>query len=265
MRFTVICRAILDHCSLQYKSLGLWLALLIAGIPVQAALPEVIHQIKPSVVGVGTYHKLNTPRANLMGTGFAVGDGSFIATNSHVVPATLASNRNTDIVVFIGTGTAPDVRTARVIARDDEHDLALLKISGQSLRPLRLSANPVREGEMYSFTGFPIGAVLGLYPVTHRGMISSITPIAIPARTAKELSIARLKQLKNPYLVYQLDATAYPGNSGSPVYHQNTGEVIAIINKVLVKKSKENALSDPSAITYAIPIRYLAQLMTQLP
>jgi S1-C subfamily serine protease len=67
--------------------------------------------------------------------------------------------------------------------------------------------------------------------------------------------------LKNSYDIYQLDATAYPGNSGSPVYDPRTGEVVAIINKVLVKTTKEHMLSDPSAITYAIPIKYLNKLI----
>lgn len=236
--------------------------MLLATANTQAALPDVIAKIKPSVVGVGTYNKLATPRANLIGTGFVVGDGTLIATNNHVVPTSIEVDTNTGFVVFVGTGTSPDVRTATVVARDSEHDLALLKITGSPLPSLYLSPRPVREGEIYSFTGFPIGAVLGLYPVTHRGMVSSITPIAVPARTAKELSVARLKHLKNPFVVYQFDATAYPGNSGSPVYHQDTGEVIAVINKVLVQTSKENALSQPSAITYAIPVRHLNQLLS---
>ncbi|MCM0149931.1 S1 family peptidase [Photobacterium galatheae] len=241
------------------------LVMLAVPFSAHAALPEVISQIKPSIVGVGTYQKLATPRASLSGTGFAIGDGSLIATNSHVVPTTIATNKNTTFVVFVGTGKAPDIRTAHVVARDAEHDLAILKISGQPLPALRLSSHQAREGEIYSFTGFPIGAILGLYPVTHRGMISSITPIAIPARTAKELSVSRLKHLKNPFFVYQLDATAYPGNSGSPVYSQNNGEVIAIINKVLVKNTKENALAQPSAITYAVPVSHLSRLLKARP
>ncbi|UTM59935.1 serine protease [Photobacterium sp. CCB-ST2H9] len=250
--------------SFFFRMFGVYL-LLTFSFPALAALPEVISQIKPSIVGVGTYQKLATPRASLTGTGFAIGDGSLIATNNHVVPATIAANKNTAFVVFVGTGNTPDIRPAHLVARDTEHDLALLRISGPPLPPLRLSARQVREGEMYSFTGFPIGAILGLYPVTHRGMVSSITPIAIPARTAKELSVSRLNHLKNPFFVYQLDATAYPGNSGSPVYSQDNGEVIAIINKVLVQNSKENALTHPSAITYAVPVRHLSQLLATQP
>jgi S1-C subfamily serine protease len=60
-----------------------------------------------------------------------------------------------------------------------------------------------------------------------------------------------------------LDATAYPGNSGSPVFDVDTGEVIGIINMVFIKGSKEAALSQPSGITYAIPSIHLKDLLSQ--
>ena len=69
-----------------------------------------------------------------------------------------------------------------------------------------------------------------------------------------------MKRLKEPYFVYQLDATAFPGNSGSPVYELNNGRVVAIINKVFVQQTKEAAITNPSGITYAIPVRYLKML-----
>jgi S1-C subfamily serine protease len=56
-----------------------------------------------------------------------------------------------------------------------------------------------------------------------------------------------------------LDATAYPGNSGSPLYIPETGEVVGVINKVFVKESREAVLEKPSGITYAIPVRYVKQ------
>ena len=59
----------------------------------------------------------------------------------------------------------------------------------------------------------------------------------------------------------QLDATAYPGNSGSPVYDPDTGDVLGIINMVLVKSTKESALSQPSGITYAVPSSHLQSLL----
>ena len=55
--------------------------------------------------------------------------------------------------------------------------------------------------------------------------------------------------------IFQLDATAYPGNSGSLLYDPETGEVVGVINKVFVKESKEAFLEKPNGITYATPVR----------
>jgi hypothetical protein len=44
---------------------------------------------------------------------------------------------------------------------------------------------------------------------------------------------------------------------------RETGEVIAVINKVFVKTTKEAVLSQPSGITYAIPVKYIHQLLAR--
>ena len=120
----------------------------------------------------------------------------------------------------------------------------------------------VREGQEVLFTGFPIGAVLGPYPATDRGRVAAITPIAIPQRQSRELNPKLIRQLTTgAFPVFQLDATAYPGNSGSPVYDTATGEVLGVINMVFVKGTKESVLTQPSGITYAIPAKYLQDLV----
>ncbi len=121
----------------------------------------------------------------------------------------------------------------------------------------------VLDGTDIAFTGFPIGGVLGLYPVTHRGIVASLTPTVVPAVSAEQINLKMLKRMKNPYLVYQLDATAYPGNSGSAMYDKKTGEVVGIINKVFVQSTKEAVISNPSGITYAIPVKYLHQVIKE--
>ncbi len=236
--------------------------LLVYGVCNAIELPDLIDEIRPAVVGVGTIQATRRPPSKLLGTGFVIGDGHLIATNAHVLPKQLNTARKEFIAIFFGRGDSAEGREAKVMAIDEQHDLAILRVNGDALPAVRLGNNEFsREGTQIAFTGFPIGAVLGLYPVTHTGIVSVITPIVIPARSSRELTAKQIKFLRSPYDIYQLDATAYPGNSGSPMYETATGKVIGIVNMVFVKDKKENILKDPSAITYAIPVRHLHELL----
>lgn len=227
----------------------------------QAELADTIARVKPSIVAIGTVQFTRRPPARYLGTGFVVGNGRQIITNAHNIPAELDEQHREFLAVF-AVAEQKKGRKARVVAVDRDHDLALLSVEGRALPALSLGdSDRVREGEHYAFTGFPIGMVLGVHPVTHRGIISAITPIAIPQLTSRLLDAKMIKKLKQPYKVFQLDATAYPGNSGSPLYDTETGSVIGVINKVFVKETKENLLDKPSGITYAIPSRYARQLL----
>jgi len=111
-------------------------------------------------------------------------------------------------------------------------------------------------------TGFPLGGILGPSSATHRGMISAITPIAMPQGNAAQLNPAVIHRLtRGSFPVFQLDATALPGNSGSPIYDPASGEVLGIVNMVFVKGTKEAALKEPSGITYAVPSSHLEALL----
>lgn len=242
----------------------LFVGLLLVNVQQAFALPltQVIKKVKPSVVGIGTYTPIAQPKSSLLGTGFAVGDGQYIVTNDHVIPQVLEEGINQRIVVFIGTGNNVELQGATVIDRNKDHDLALLKIEGDKLPAMKLADKSyLDEGAPIAFTGFPIGAVLGVYPVTHQGIVSAVTPIIIPVDNSKKISIKALKRLRNPYMVYQLDAVAYPGNSGSALYNANTGDVVGVINKVFVQSTKEAIISTPSGITYAIPVKYVHELL----
>ncbi len=244
----------------------------VAGLGLLALLPEradagelsdTIKRVRPSIVAVGTYQKTRRPPARLLGTGFVVGDGSRVLTNAHVVPASMDEKNKEFLTVFIGRGKRVSVRRAKVSAADKGHDVALLKFNGGPLPALKLAEDDdVEEGQEIAFTGFPIGAVLGLYPVTHRGIVSAITPIAIPLPSTRKLDSVMIKRLQGGFEVLQLDATAYPGNSGSPLFDPATGKVVGIVSSVFVKGSKEKVLKEPSGITYAIPIRYGRALLS---
>jgi serine protease Do len=226
------------------------------------SLADTIEKVKPAVVAIGTFQKTRRPPAIFRGTGFIVADGLHVITNAHVLPEKLDIEKREVIAVFAGNTNQMETREASIIGADRDHDLALLRITGRPLPALTLGhSQQVREGDAYAFTGFPIGMVLGLNAVTHRGIISAIAPIAIPQLSAQLLEKNLVARLTAPYKVYQLDATAYPGNSGSPLYDPGNGEVVGIINKVFVQESKETVIQKPSGISYAIPVGHVRDLL----
>ena len=86
----------------------------------------------------------------------------------------------------------------------------------------------------------------------------------MPVRSGQGLNARVISQLRqSQFKLFQLDATAYPGNSGSPVYDPDSGVVLGIINMGVVKGAKENAITNPSGISYAVPAKYIHALLQQ--
>ncbi len=225
---------------------------------------DIIARVKPGIVGIGSHNPLARPPNDLNGTGLVVGDGNHVVTAYHVVEGVAKLARG-QLSVFIGQGERAAVRGATLVAHDELYDMALLKVDGKPLVPLKLHrGDRVPDGTGIAFTGFPVGAVYGLYPATHRGIVAASTPMARPLVTAGELTPEMIHRLQERIVVYQLDATAFPGNSGGPVYSDTTGEVIAILNSTFVKRSKESVFTRPSGVSFAIPISHALRLMRRV-
>lgn len=234
----------------------------------QAALPDTIARVKASLVLVGTYRATDAPRFRLRGTGFVVEDGMTVATNAHVLPETVPGSEAPALVVQVRRDQGWQMRAARLVVMDASRDLAVLRIlEGEPLPALVLGdSSSVREGDDLAFMGFPIGGALGYSPVTHRAMVSSITPALLPTMTADRLQPGVIRGLRDgAFDIFQLDATAYPGNSGGPLFLPSTGEVVGVMNMAVVKSRRESALSDPSGISYAVPVRELRELLKRKP
>jgi serine protease Do len=236
----------------------------LAGAVAQAAdLPSLVGSIKPSVLPVGTYNATDSPRFGFRGTGFVVGDGRLVATNFHVLPELVRDDGPTTLAVLVwrNAGEA-QVRRVRLVASDRARDLALLQLEGDPLPALTLETAPAREGQSIALMGYPIAGALGYSAVTHRGIVAAITNAALPAPTAAQLDARAIAALRNgAFEVYQLDATAYPGNSGGPLFDAETGRVLGVVNMVLIKGNRESALSSPTGISYAVPVSHLRELM----
>ena len=228
-----------------------------------ADLPTTIASVKRSVVGVGSHQATRSPAVVFSGTGFIVGDGRSVITNAHVVPATLNLAAMETLGILIPKGEGFEFRRASVAALDREHDLAHLRIEGAALPALQIGDGAgIAEGKELVFTGFPLSMVLGLHPATHRALLAAITPVVLPSATSGRLQARAIAQLqRGRFPIYQLDATAYPGNSGSPVYDPATGLVAGVINMVFVKGLKESAISNPSGIAYAVPAIHVREIL----
>ena len=160
------------------------------------------------------------------GSGFILDHQGHIATNYHV----------------IGDGQTIEVQTsdkhrykARVIGKDQRHDIALLQIDAPNLQPVTLSgSHDLVPGQKV----FAIGNPFGLNGTMTTGIISAIRSIRGPAGGQIDNAI-------------QTDAAINPGNSGGPLLNSR-GEVIGI-NSLIATDPQGNA--DQSAgIGFAIPI-----------
>jgi serine protease Do len=245
------------------RALALCLPLLAGVLPARAEIEAVIAGAKPSVLAVGTFNALNNPGFRFRGTGFVVDDGTHAITNAHVLPMSGDADAGDRLIVVLSGGDGRQGRGAKVVATDAVFDLALLKFDGAPLPALKLAPEAaVPDGRAVVLVGYPIGVVFGFVPVSHRGIVAATVPVAQPlpnARLLDQRTVHRMRQ--GSFDILQLDATAYPGNSGSPLLDADSGLVLGVINSVHVKATRESALTHPTGISYAIPVRHAAALL----
>ncbi len=165
-----------------------------------------------------------------LGSGFIIRSDGYIVTNNHVV------DHATKIVVKL-----PDGRSfpAKVVGRDAQTDIALLKIdaTGLSIVPLGDSTS-LQIGQPVMAIGNPFG----LNGTVTTGIISA------EGRVIGD----------SPYDNFlQTDAPINPGNSGGPLVNA-AGEVVGI-NTAIISQSGGSV-----GIGFAIPIREAKAILPQL-
>ena len=140
----------------------------------------------------------------------------------------------------------------------------MLELDGPPLPALPLGrSDAVREGQAVAFTGFP-SAPSSAFIRRPTGDRLGDLPIVLPP-TARSLNEQVIKRIKTgAFKIFQLDATAYPGNSGSPVFDANDRRSPGHHQHGFRQgKQKEAALTQPSGITYAIPAEHLQALLPE--
>ncbi|MFN4181368.1 MAG: S1C family serine protease [Candidatus Paceibacteria bacterium] len=160
------------------------------------------------------------------GSGFFVSSDGLLVTNRHVV-----SVDNAEYTVYTNDGKKYD---ARVIARDQVYDIALLKVSGSGFTYLTLGDSDTLEiGQTVVAIGNALAEFKNSVSV---GVISGLSR----SITAGDAS-GKTELLDK---VIQTDAAINPGNSGGPLLNL-AGQVIGV--NVAVAQGGEN-------IGFALPI-----------
>ncbi|WP_448663114.1 Do family serine endopeptidase [Sphingomonas sp. CJ20] len=204
-----------------------------AGAPMSFA--DMVAKLQPAVVNISTTQRVQvntnpfagtpfemfggqqggqpvTREAESLGSGFIISADGYVVTNNHVISA----GQRGAVVESIRV-TLPDRRefTAKLIGRDVQSDLAVLKIEGQNLPFVKFGdSRQARVGDWVVAIGNPFGlggsVTAGIISATHRV-------------TGQGGAYDRF---------IQTDASINRGNSGGPMFDLQ-GNVIGINSQIL--------------------------------
>ncbi|MBL4586362.1 MAG: trypsin-like peptidase domain-containing protein [Flavobacteriales bacterium] len=157
------------------------------------------------------------------GSGFVISKSGFVLTNNHVVTGA------SDVEVVFDNGF---VMQTKVLAANEDRDVALLKISGSGFKPLSINSGGLPPvGTEVIAIGTPTDLSLG--QTVTKGIVSG----------TRELEDDNRKM--NNYI--QTDVSINPGNSGGPLINDK-GEVVGIIVAKVMGSNIEG-------LGFAIPIQ----------
>lgn len=208
----------------------------------RSAIVQVVNNSKQAVVNIHS-EKAAAPadyndrvngtgqRAKGMGTGIVIDPRGYIVTNHHVVE---------DVSMLKVRLDDGKTLSARVVAKDKETDLAIIKIeAGRPLPTLKLgTSSDLMVGET-------VIAIGNAYGYEHSVSVGVISALHRDVTLNKEISYKSL---------IQTDASINPGNSGGPLINID-GELIGV-NVAIHARAQ--------GISFAIPVDHMVQVVSEM-
>ncbi len=214
-------------------------------------IPDIVDSIMPSVVGISATFEYTSQSYNWgwgygtpeeqkqqmvgTGTGIVMTEDGYIVTNAHVVydSSEYKCGEAVEVSVLFSDETELE---AKIIAYDEETDIAVLKVDETGLTPATFgNSDELRVGELVIAVGNPLG--FDLFGSVTSGIVSALD---------RQISINE----KNMNLI-QTDAAINSGNSGGPLLN-SCGQVIGI-NSAKMSSSYSSSASI-EGLGFAIPI-----------
>lgn len=161
---------------------------------------QIVERVKSSIAFIAVFDAENKLLST--GSGFVFSKDDILVTRDHIV-----KHASTIVLKF---PDSPDLITgAKVVIRDEEHDLALLTLGDHRRVPLQpADTATIKEGMPVVFSGYPFSIQV---LTTHQGILSAIA--------VDPTGIA----------IYLIDGSVNSGNSGCPLM-DTEGRVIGVIN-----------------------------------
>jgi len=180
----------------------------------------VVRKVSPAIAKV--YCLNSESNVSSTGSGFLYSKKGLLVTCDHVI-------QGSQSLLCRFPGDAPGTfRQTKVVLRDTEHDLALMKVDADygPLSPLSdTSPSAICAGMPVFFSGYPLNLDA---LTTHQGILSAVTEDAVGVTT------------------YLIDGTVNSGNSGCPLMNEK-GEVLGVVNAK--RRERTDLLTKVEAMT----------------
>lgn len=176
------------------------------------------------------------PQARSSGSGVIISDDGYIVTNNHVI------EEATNLEVVLNNNQR---FYAKVVGRDPNTDLALLKIKSKNLPFIKYgNSDQVGPGEWVLAIGNPFD-------------LNSTVTAGIVSAKARNIGILRDRNSLNVESFIQTDAAVNPGNSGGALVNLR-GELIGINTAIAT------ATGGYAGYSFAIPVSLVKKIMDDL-